>query len=41
MEAAFSNTDLILHEMTDQNWIIDYGENLKESIVYNLRYFYI
>lgn len=29
-------TDIILDQMSSDNWMEDYGENLKESIISNL-----
>lgn len=32
----FLNADIILDQMSSDNWMEDYGENLKESIISNL-----
>lgn len=37
LERAFKHTNSTLSEMTQSNWIIDYGENSKERILLNLR----
>jgi len=38
MENAIIYTDSILNLMNNHSWLQEYGENLKESVVSNLRY---
>ena len=37
MERAFVTTEFTLEEMSNGSWIAEYGENIKESILSNLR----
>lgn len=40
MERAFDTTEFTLEQMTNSSWIAEYGENIKESILSNLRYLF-
>lgn len=37
MDYAFNHTDLVLEQMSSTNWIVDYGENIKDTVLNDLR----
>lgn len=37
MEKAFDTTEFTLEQMSNNSWVAEYGENIKESILSNLR----